>query len=236
MILAAGYGTRLHPLTLRTPKPLFRIKNHYLIDYSLALLKRAGITEVIINTHYLAEQVREALGDGQKYGMSIFYSHEETLLGTGGGIKAAEWFLNSDPFVVVNSDVICDVELLDVIADHQAHGAHATMVVRKESDLPNHNEIMMNLENIILSVNHMPPLNSQLNSKGRLFTGIHIFSPSVFSYLTLKFSSIITEFYQRAIFDKLTLFGYEHSGFWMDLGTMKSLETAQNCQLPDIRP
>ncbi len=235
MVLAAGFGTRLHPLTFNYPKSLIRIHQHYLIDYALAALKRAGIKEVIINIHHCAEQVQSAVGDGSAYGMALSYSFEETILGTGGAIKNAESFLNTDPFVVINSDIICDIDLRSVIEEHKGREAHATMVVRKDPALPNHDEIKMDRSYRVVSINQEYRDISQADHLGRMFTGIHVLSPVVFSYLSLKFSSIITDFYQKAIADRLNIYGYEYDEFWMDLGTPESLELAQKSGLPEIR-
>ena len=108
MILAAGLGTRRGELTATIPKPLIKIQQHYLIEFPLTLLKKAGIREVIINTHYLAGQMEQTLGDGSKYGLHIIYSREETILGTGGGVKKAEELIGSEAFVLINADILCD--------------------------------------------------------------------------------------------------------------------------------
>src|SRR5262249_17667983 len=93
MVLAAGFGSRLRPLTDHTPKPLLKVGDHPLIAYALALLRAAGIRDVIINLHHRGEQVRAALGDGAAFGLSISYSEEDPILDTGGAIKKAQPFL-----------------------------------------------------------------------------------------------------------------------------------------------
>ncbi len=102
MILAAGFGTRLQPLTHTVPKALVPVAGRPLIEYGLLFLRSQGITEVVINLHHLGEKIRAALGDGSLYGVRIFYSVEENLLETGGGIKNAQPLLDDDTFVVVN--------------------------------------------------------------------------------------------------------------------------------------
>ncbi|MBI2092402.1 MAG: nucleotidyltransferase family protein [Deltaproteobacteria bacterium] len=115
MILAAGLGTRLRPLTHKTPKPLLPVNGRPMIDFSLARVKKAGITNVIINLHYLGGQIKKYVGSGRRYGLKIRYLHEPKILGTGGGIKNAERFLNGGPFVVINSDTLIDIDLKKVI-------------------------------------------------------------------------------------------------------------------------
>lgn len=111
MILAAGRGERMGELTKNTPKPLLRAKGKYLIEYSIDSLKQAGIREIVINISYRADQIKAALGNGEKYGVKIFYSEEEERLETGGGICKALPLLGHQPFIVMSSDIITDYPL-----------------------------------------------------------------------------------------------------------------------------
>jgi MurNAc alpha-1-phosphate uridylyltransferase len=106
MILAAGRGERMGQLTQDTPKPLLKVAGHYLIEYSLYALQKAGIHEIVINVCYRADQIKHALGNGERYGVNIHYSEEETALETGGGIMQALPLLGSEPFLVLSSDII----------------------------------------------------------------------------------------------------------------------------------
>lgn len=111
MILAAGRGERMGKLTAELPKPLLQVAGRYLIEYVIASFKRAGITEIMINVSYHAEQIKAALGDGSRYGVTLFYSEESERLETGGGIfKALPW-LGKSPFLVMSSDIITDLPL-----------------------------------------------------------------------------------------------------------------------------
>jgi MurNAc alpha-1-phosphate uridylyltransferase len=111
MILAAGRGLRMGPLTTETPKPLIKVAGHHLIEYSLHALKKAGIHEVVINVSYHAAQIKHVLGDGEQYGVNIYYSYEEAALETGGGIFQALPLLGDAPFLVLSSDIITDYPL-----------------------------------------------------------------------------------------------------------------------------
>ena len=110
MILAAGRGTRLAPLTDRTPKPMLPIRGRPLIEWQIEQLKAAGIREFVINTYHLGEQIINALGDGRKLGVTITYSPEDELLDTGGGIKRALPLLGDAPFLVLNGDIWTDFD------------------------------------------------------------------------------------------------------------------------------
>jgi len=141
MILAAGLGTRLRPLTDTTPKPLVEVAGHPLIAYGIGLLKSHGIEDVVVNLHHLGAQVERALGDGRSLGVRIHYSHEETLLDTGGGIRhAAPLFERigrergdpGGPIVIANSDVISEIPVSEVVRVHRERGALVTMVLRPD--------------------------------------------------------------------------------------------------------
>lgn len=111
MILAAGRGSRLRPFTDTCPKPLLPVKGQPIIDYHLEALKRAGIFEVVINTGYLGDQIQMHIQDGAQWGLSVCYSEEKTLLESGGGILNALPLLGSEPFVVLNADMLTDYPL-----------------------------------------------------------------------------------------------------------------------------
>jgi len=130
MVLAAGLGTRLRPLTDRTPKPLLPVAGRPILLWNLLLLKRHGITDIIINLHHLGEQIVQVLGDGSRFGMRVAYSHEPTLLGTGGGIKQAAPFLKDGSFLVLNGDTLSACDLTGLIAAHRAGSALFTLALR----------------------------------------------------------------------------------------------------------
>jgi len=121
MILAAGLGTRLRPLTLDRPKPLVDVHGRPLIAYNLLLLRRWGIVDVVINLHHQGDALRAALGDGGNFGVRIVYSAEDPLLDTGGAIKNAAALLGDDDFVVLNGDTIIDLPL-DTLVAARDHG------------------------------------------------------------------------------------------------------------------
>ena len=134
LVLSAGYGERLRPLTDTTPKPLLDIGGRPLIHYPLLMLRQAGITEVAINLHHLARQVEEALGDGAALGLRITYSYEPTLAGTGGPLAILRDYFDGDRFVMLNCDTILDLDLAAVIEFHQRKGGLATFVLRGGGD------------------------------------------------------------------------------------------------------
>ena len=132
ILLAAGLGTRLRPLTLTTPKPLLKLDGMRLIDVGLNVLAKAGITDVAINVHYLGDQIRDYVGDGVRYGMRIQYSVETPkILDTGGGIRAAAALLGDGPFIALNSDALCAPDLAALAERHASSEASATMALKR---------------------------------------------------------------------------------------------------------
>lgn len=128
MILAAGLGTRLRPLTLEVPKVLVPVGGVPLLERTLAWLRRYGIEEVAINLHHLGEKVVDYLGDGSRFGMTVMYSWEDELLGTAGGVKKVEYFFD-DTFVVVYGDVLTNLDLGAMVRLHTLRNAVATLAL-----------------------------------------------------------------------------------------------------------
>ena len=133
LVLAAGYGERLRPITDMIPKPLVEIGGRPLIHYPLLLLRHAGIREVAVNVHHLADKIEAALGRGQALGLAITYAPEPTLLGTGGPLVALRDYFGGAPFLILNGDTIMDLDLPAMIAMHRARGALATMALRESA-------------------------------------------------------------------------------------------------------
>jgi len=127
MILAAGKGERMRPLTDNMPKPLLNVEGQPLLVHHLRALRAAGIQEVVINTWYLGAQIVNAIGDGQEYGLKVHYSMEETLLDTGGGIVRALPILGKEPFLVISADIRTDFPVQTLPANPNAL-AHLIMV------------------------------------------------------------------------------------------------------------
>src|SRR5660398_208437 len=119
MIMAAGLGTRLRPLTGLVSKPMVPVANRPVLEHILHLVRRYGIRDVIINLHYFPHAITSHLGDGSGMDMNIEYSFEEELLGTAGGVKNNEWFLGEDTFLVMSGDALTDVDLEALISTHR---------------------------------------------------------------------------------------------------------------------
>lgn len=204
MILAAGRGERMRPFTDQVPKPLLQAGGHALVEYHLHALAQAGFQEIVINMAWLGARIREALGGGERYGLSIRYSDEgAAALGTGGGLHRALPLLGSEPFLVVNGDIWSDQPLAGL---RLPAGALAHLVL---ADNPAHH----------------PAGDFALDVAGRVhggqprltYTGLAIMDPVLFA------GCAPGEFPLRPLFDRALaagrLTGERHAGTWLDVGT-----------------
>ena len=131
MVLAAGLGTRLRPLTYSVPKPMVPVANRPIMEHVLGLLHRHDLGEVVANLHWFPETIRAHFGDGSGLGIELTYSHEEELLGTAGGVRNVREFLGSDPFCVMAADALTDIDLGAVARTHAESDWIATLAVKR---------------------------------------------------------------------------------------------------------
>ncbi len=218
MILAAGYGTRLKPLTDRIPKPLLKVGNKPMIHYVLDCLKENGIEEVVINLHYLGGMIKENLGDGKTFGFKIHYTEEREILGTGGGIKNAEEFLKNGTFVVINTDIFVKIDLRDALIFHRRQKGIATLILRHQ-DTYKYNNIIVDENRRIIDIAGAFGVDAAKYQIGT-FAGIHIIEPDIFCHLPPGKSSI-TDCYIKLIKSGKDLFGFFTDSYWRDLGNME---------------
>lgn len=216
MILAAGFGTRLLPLTRRLPKPLFPVMNRPLVSHTLDWLKAAGIDDVTLNLHHLPEQIVAALGGENQTG--IHFSREEDILGTAGGIKQAERFLGGGPFIVANSDVLADVDLRAVMAFHREKGAALTLVVRRDARY--HDAIDIDDEGRIVHFLGARARGHAGPATRMMFTGIQVMEPGIFDRIPGgRFQATTSDIFPAMVEEGLPVYAYTHKGYWLDLGT-----------------
>ena len=214
MILAAGYGKRMHPMTLNRPKPLVEAAGKPLVVYQLERLAAAGFTDIVINHGWLGEQIEEALGDGSQWRVNIRYSSEEEPLETGGGIFKALPLLTDkgeDSFLVVNADIYTDIDY-STLELPEGKLAHLVMV-----DTPSFkSKGDFNLADDG-TITETPP---QLT-----FSGVSVLSAKLFGSCqpgAFKLPPILIENIRQA-----KVSGHHHQGYWMDVGTLERLKTLE---------
>src|SRR3954469_22225889 len=133
MILAAGLGTRLRPITYEMPKPMVPVLNRPVMEHIVELLASNGFTEVLANLHWFPELIRERFGDGSRFGIDLSYRQEEALLGTAGGVRNAADFLGDD-FLIISGDALTDVDLTQMREFHTSHDGIATLATKRVAD------------------------------------------------------------------------------------------------------
>ncbi|MEK7747616.1 MAG: nucleotidyltransferase family protein [Nitrospirota bacterium] len=217
MILAAGFGHRLRPMTEHLPKPLLPVSGIPLIHYNILLLKHYGITDIMINVHYHADKIMDALGDGSQFNVQITYSKEDHILGTGGGIKNLQSKLGDADFLVINADILVDIDLAQLISFHQKNKPRATLVLRKDPNLAQYGIIETDSDARIQNILSKVPVAKGCFQE-RMFTGIHIITPKVFDYIPPGTFYSITDSYIEMLKKEEHLCGYFMDGYWNDIG------------------
>ncbi|HEY5932861.1 MAG TPA: nucleotidyltransferase family protein [Nitrospira sp.] len=226
MILAAGLGTRLRPLTNTIPKPLLPVGGTPLIVWNLLLLKRHGIRQVVINLHHLGPMIEQALGTGSKFGIRITYSHEPVILGTGGGIKQAEPHFSGEPVLILNGDTLVEMDLEALRDFHRTCNAAATLVLREDSDAAGWGLVEVGDHNQIMRITGKG-LGGSRPTVPRMFAGIHILHPRLLRQVPKGVASSIIDLYVAAIEQGETVLGYDLQGYWSDIGTVERYTQAE---------
>lgn len=218
MVLAAGLGERMRPLTEGRAKPSLPLVNRSIIAQTLGYLKRHGVDEMVVNLHYQPESIRALIGDGQRLGIKVWYSDEQTILGTAGGLKKAEVHLRgSGTFVMINSDFATDCDLTAVIEEHRRSGAVATMVLAPRGNGADYSPVVMDGDGRIVSIGGPAKEGA---GQAFTFTGIHILEPSVFDAIPPGVKYEINREVYPILMQKGSLIrGYVHHGFWREMGT-----------------
>jgi NDP-sugar pyrophosphorylase family protein len=218
IVLSAGYGTRLWPLTEDRTKPALPILGKPLVGYVAEYLAGYGIDEIVVNLHHRPESVRRALGDGSRFGVKLHYVEEPVILGTSGALDHTREFFERETFVVVNGKIITDIDLNAAIETHRRMNALATLVL-----LPNVRRERFSVVETeggrIKGFGRMPVDEGPVPL---MFTGIHIMEPRILDYVPRGvFSDSVTDVYPKAMANGEILAAHVASGKWRELSTLK---------------
>jgi NDP-sugar pyrophosphorylase family protein len=222
MILSAGYGTRLWPLTEDRTKPAIPILGKPLVGYVAEYLAGYGCDQIVVNLHHRPQSVRRTLGDGSKFGVKLHYVEEPEILGTSGGIDNARGLLDRDTFIVVNGKIITDINLHAALETHRRTRALATLVV-----LPNAScerfSIVKAKEGTLQGFGGMPDAVEFIGKDPPLmFTGIQILEPAIFDYIPRSvFSHSTTDVYPQAVAAGERIAVHVAEGNWHELSTLQ---------------
>ena len=220
MILAAGYGERLWPLTADRTKPALPVLGKPLVGYVAEYMARFGIMDVLVNLHHRPESVRAALGDGSSFGVRLQYVHEPVILGTSGALDNAREFLSDDRFVVINGKIITDIDLNAAFETHRRMKALATLVLLKNTKRERFS-IVETRDGLVTEFNGMPDSSPAGSQPPLMFTGIQILESRVFDYIPRGvFSHSTTSVYPQAIAHGERIAAHVADGTWYELSTL----------------
>lgn len=218
MILAAGKGTRLAPLTEKLPKPMIPISSEPLIVHQLRWLKRAGIVDIVVNLHHLGDQIRDHLGTGRQFGVNISYSEEEELLETGGGIVKALPLIGSDQFVLLNGDVWTSYRFTRDVLDSEST-MHLVLVpkptYREFGDVDVHDSKVLRHEERALNP--------------WIYSGMAFIDPQIFRGETVRPFSLRETLFREIAANRVT--GEIYDGTWFDIGTHEQLKRVRRLMM-----
>ncbi len=221
MILAAGMGTRLRPLTDHTPKALLKYKGSPMLEHVIRKLKDAGIKEVLINVHHLADQIIAYIEENNSFGISIEFSEErKELMDTGGGINKAKWFFEGrGPFLVYNIDIQSSIDINKLVEAHLGSDRLATLAVKQRDTSRN---FLMNKEHLLCGWKNNQTgetiiTRDEKNLGSTAFSGIHVISDTIFPLLDQKGPFSITKQYLE-LSKQHPIYLYDHSeDEWVDM-------------------
>lgn len=231
MILAAGLGTRLKPFTDNHPKALAVVNGKTILQRNIEYLASYGVDDIIVNVHHFADQIIKHIDDHNQFGVKITISDEtDQVLETGGGLKKAAWFFDDGkPFVLMNVDILTDMKLNDMVQFHRQHNPMITLAVSERVSsrcfLWNEKNELCGWRNNNTQEEKISRTDSRLTEKS--FSGIHIIDPSIFPFLTQIGKFSIVDSYLELAKTK-TILGFDHSGCQlMDVGKPESILKAE---------
>lgn len=236
LVLAAGLGERVRPLTDTTPKPMLEVGGRPLIHYSLLMLKRAGIKTTVVNVHHLAGEIERHLRDGSSLGLEIIYSPEPVLLGTGGPLNALRDLLAGEPFVIANSDSIIDLDVAGMARFHREHGALATLALRRPDNPDAYSRVEVDDESRVrrmrllksrqpVTFDDYPPELKDARSASLtpyMYCGVMMAEPETLALAPKSPPwNLMSGLVAPMVADGLPVFGFTHDGFFRTVDDLK---------------
>lgn len=216
MVLAAGLGTRLRPLTYEITKPMVPVLDRPVMEHILDLIDRHSFEGVIANLHYFPETIREYFGE------RISYSFEQQLLGTAGGVRACREFFGEEPFLVISGDALTDIDLSAFAKRHREAGGIATLAVKRVPDTREYGVVLHDRDGRITGFQEKPQPDEALSDLGNC--GIYMFDPRIFDYFPdTPFVDWAKDVYPALLENDVPFYIHELSEYWNDVGSLAEL-------------
>jgi NDP-sugar pyrophosphorylase family protein len=225
VVLAAGVGSRLDPLTTQLPKPMAPIANRPMLEHLLLLLNKYGITDVYSNLHYLSDSILSYFADGYQTTSMPTFQLESQLSGDAGGVRLFQKYLCDQTFLVMMGDLVTDIDLDHLINAHKASGAIATIALKKAQDVSEFGVVLQDSKGFITGFQEKPQSAEALSDL--VSTGIYVLEPAVFGHIpatgTFGFGR---QLFPALVKKGLPVLGLEARGYWSDAGTIKQYQAA----------
>jgi mannose-1-phosphate guanylyltransferase len=216
MVLAAGLGTRLRPLTYEITKPMVPVLDRPVMAHILDLLDRHGFEQVIANLHYFPDSIREHFGE------RLAYRYEEELLGTAGGVRACREFFGDEAFLIISGDALTDIDLSAFVARHRQAGGIATLAVKQVSDTREYGVVLHDAEGRITGFQEKPEPEDALSNLGNC--GIYIFEPAIFEHFPERpFADWAQDVFPALLAGDVPFHIHEIRDYWNDVGSLAEL-------------
>lgn len=216
MVLAAGLGTRLKPITYELPKPMVPVLDRPVMAHIVGMLERQGFTDLIANLHYHPDAIRGYFGD------RIAYRFEEELLGTAGGVRNVRDFFGDEPVVIVSGDALTDTDLNALVRRHRSAGGIATLTVKKVDDTREYGVVIHDSDGRIQGFQEKPDPAEALSELGNC--GIYCFSPEIFDYFPDRpFVDWANDVFPALLDDDVPFHVHEIDDYWNDVGSLAEL-------------
>jgi len=233
MVLAAGLGTRLRPITYAMPKPMVPVANRPVMEHIVRLLARNGFGEAIANLHWFPERIEGHFGDGAEFGLELSYSREEKLLGTSGGVRNAAGFLG-DSFLVISGDALTDIDLAAMRAFHESHDGVATLATKRVADTTQFGVAITGTDGRIQGFQEKPEPAEALSDLANC--GIYMFRSEIFDFFpdpgTSKaagpddpggFADWAMDVFPALLENDVPFYSHEIEAYWNDIGNLEEL-------------
>jgi len=219
IILAGGIGSRLQPLTYNIPKPAISLFDKPFITYQIDLLKKHNIKDIVINTHYLHNHIQNILGDGKKFGVNLYYSHEETPMGTAGSVKLAEKYFDDELIIILNGDILTDIDITSLINFHIEKKADITLALTRVKNPTEYGLIFTDAEMRIEKFLEKPSYDEAIIDT--INAGIYVVNSKIFKDIPQnKPYSFERDLFPKLLIQDKKIFGYANNNYyWLDIGT-----------------
>lgn len=222
LILAGGQGTKMRPFTYEMPKTMIPVHSKPILEYTIQLLKENGIRDIYIAIDYLGNKIMDYFKDGQQFNVKISYIKSDSPCGTAGALLSAKKYLKNDIFLLMHSDILLDIDLVDMIDFSQEENDILTMALTSIDDPSLYGSVRLRGAKVV-QFDEKPKLN---HSVSRLINaGVYVVKPDIFQYIDIKKGSLEKEIFPKLVKDQ-TISGYHFAGHWYDISTPKNYERA----------